>query len=871
MQNKFIFLAVFPLVLAACGGGGGGDGGGGGGGGSTPGKIAGTLNVAPSNRLEVERNDSPLTAQSINAGESIVGRVNELDSGFVVTVPGVNGPHPATIHDAYRITIANGLPNVRIVLTMAQDNVSVNDLDLILMDSTGSTAITSSDGPDQLTETVTTPGPGTYIVGVSGFLGDSAYLLSAGSTTTSSAVDRELTPVGSEFVAGELLVKYKPSVGLHAQAAKNNLSPRRDVWNGTHLMSIGKTAHVAAIRNHRREKINAPGHEANEAIGATFDMLRKLRSDSAVEYAEPNYIRRAAAAEPTDPFYQYQWHYRAINLPQAWAVAGATPGAGTIVAVIDTGILKGHPDLAGQLTDGYDFISNATNSADNQSAGTFGDIDNDPEDPGDGSRPGESSYHGTHVAGTIAAATNNGVGVAGIAWNAKIMPLRVLGKQGGSDTDIIEAMKYAARLPNASGNVPPIKADVINMSLGGAGRSATTQQVITAVRNEGVIIIAAAGNENTSTPSYPASYDSVVSVSAVGYDLKRAPYSNFGSTIDVSAPGGDTSVDLNGDRFADGVLSTLKDDSSTPPRFNYVFYQGTSMAAPHVAGVVALMRGVNAQMTPLQFDQLLDGSLGKKITIDLGQPGRDNFFGHGLIDAGRAVSAAKELGGGPPPSGSVLSVSVATLDFDSYLNAATVSINNGGTGNLTITSITADQSWIRLSPTSGAAPLTLNISVDRAGRANGVYRGNITINSNATTNPSTVLPVVMRVAAGAGIGDVGEVFVLLLNPDTGENMGQTSTTAALGYRYTLDNVPPGKYNLIAGTDRDDDAGGLICDIEDACGTFGELLTIDSAANLTGIDFPVNNSQNPPPPGDIITSTNVPPKRNGLQPKKNIRR
>ncbi len=857
MQNKFIFLAIFPLVLAACGGGGGGDGGGGGGGGSTPGKFAGTLNVAPTNRLEIEANDSVATAQSIAAGESIVGRVNATDAGF----QGITTRPAAVIQDLYRINITG--ENVRIVLTMAQDNVSVHDVDLFLLSSTGGDLITSSEGEDQLTETVTTPGPGTYIVGVRGFAGDSAYLLSAGSTTTSSAVDRELTPVGAEFVAGELLVKYKATVSLQAQAAKNNLSPTRDVWNGTHLMAIGKSSRLAAVRNNARQKLNAPGHEANEAMGATLETLRKLRKDPTVEYAEPNYVRRATAV-PTDPFYQYQWHYGAINLPEAWDIA-TTRGANTIVAVIDTGILSGHPDLSGQLTAGYDFISNSINAGDGNG------IDNDPEDVGDGSRPGESSYHGTHVAGTIAAATNNGVGVAGVAWNAKIMPLRVLGKQGGSDTDIIEAMKFAARLPNASGRLPDRKADVINMSLGGAGRSATTQQVITAVRDAGVIIIAAAGNENTSTPSYPASYDGVVSVSAVGYDLKRAPYSNFGSTIDVAAPGGDTSVDLNGDRFADGVLSTLKDDSSTPPRFNFVFYQGTSMAAPHVAGVVALMRGVNSQMTPLQFDQLLDGSLGKKITTDLGQPGRDNFFGHGLIDASRAVSAAKELGGAPPSTGSVLSISVATLDFDSYLNSATVSINNGGTGNLSITSITADQPWIKLSPTSGTAPMALNISVDRAGRADGVYRGNITINSNAARNPSTVLPVVMRIAAGAGIGDVGEVFVLLLNPDTGENMGQTSTTAALGYRYSIENVTPGKYNLIAGTDRDDDAGGFICDIEDACGTFGELLTIASAANLSGIDFPVNNSQNPPPPGDIITSTNIPPKRNGLQPKKNIRR
>ncbi|MDQ3260277.1 MAG: S8 family serine peptidase, partial [Pseudomonadota bacterium] len=689
----------------------------------------------------------------------------------------------------------------------------------------------------QLTETVTTPGPGTYIVGVRGFRGTSAYLLSAGTTTTSSAFDREVTPVGAEFVTGELLVKYKSFIGLQAQAAKHNLTPVRHVWNEAYLMKLPITNRVAAAQNGGSEKVNAPGHEENEAIGATWDALRKLRKDPAVDYAEPNYIRRATAV-PTDPFYRYQWHYPAIKLPEAWDIA-TTRGAGTIVAVIDTGVLSGHTDLQGQLVPGYDFISNSTNGADGDG------IDNNAEDPGDGTRPGESSYHGTHVAGTVAAATDNSVGGAGIAWNGKVMPLRVLGRSGGTDADIIEAMKFAARLPNASTTVPAAKADVINMSLGGAGPSATTQAVITDVRNAGVIIVAAAGNENTSNPSYPAAYDGVISVSAVGFDLKRAPYSNFGNTIDLAAPGGDTSVDLNGDTFADGVLSTLKNDSSPCPAcFNYVFYQGTSMAAPHMAGVVALMRGVNPALTPSQVDQLIDGTLPQRITTDLGQPGRDNLFGHGLIDANKAVSAARELGGAPPPTGSVLTVSVANLNFDSFLNKLTISVSNGGINTLTITSVTVNQPWLTVSPTSGVAPLRLDVAVNRAGLADGTYTATITINSDATSAPaSKSVDVTLRVSSTAATGNVGDVFVLLLNPNTGNSVAQDVTNAVEGYRYGFKGVAPGVYDLYAGTDRDNN--DFICDIEDACGTLGRLLTISGSGQLTGEDFPVNNSQNQP--------------------------
>ncbi len=835
IRNHF-FAVLLLTLLSACGGGGGGGGGGGSGNGAgvpppADSQVLGTLNVAPTNRIENEANDSPATAQALAAGESIVGSAGQGEAGH----RGITARSTVVIQDLYRINITR--ENARIVLTMAQDDVNRFDLDLFLLDAAGTVVLTSSEGFDQLTETVTTPGPGTYIVGVRAFLGTSAYLVSAGTTTTSSAFDREVTPVGAEFVPGELLVKYKSSISLQAQAAKHNLTPWQHVWNEAYLMKIAKANRVVAAKSDGSEKINAPGHEVNEAIGATWDVLRKLRKDPAVEYAEPNYIRRARFI-PNDEFYKYQWHYPAINLPEAWDIA-ATLGANTIIGVIDTGILSGHPDITPQLIGGYDFISNLSNAADGDG------IDNNAEDPGDGARPGESSYHGTHVAGTVAAATNNSLGVAGVAGNAKIMPLRVLGRSGGTDADIIEAMKFAARIPNASGKLPPVKADVINMSLGGAGSSATTQAVITAVRNAGVIIVAAAGNDNTSTPSFPAAYDGVISVSAVGFDLKRAPYSNFGPTIDLAAPGGDTSADLNGDTFADGVLSTLKDDSSTPARFNYVFYQGTSMAAPHMAGVVALMRGLHPTLTPLDVDQLIEGThftFTQRITTDLGQPNQDDLFGHGLIDASKAVAAARTLAGNPPPAGSVLALSAAKLSFDSFLNNLTVSVSNAGSGTLNIISVTVDQPWLIVTPTNGVAPLSLNVTVNRAGLTDNTYSATITINSDAASGPTKTVLVTLRVSSTAATGDIGDVFVLLLDRD-GKSVAQDVTNAAEGYRYGFKGVIPGDYNLAAGTDRDND--GFVCDIEDACGTLGRVLTIPATGQLTGVDFPLNNSQNQP--------------------------
>ena len=215
-------------------------------------------------------------------------------------------------------------------------------------------------------------------------------------------------------------------------------------------------------------------------------------------------------------------------------------------------------------------------------AGDGGGIDPNPNDPGTSGQ--RSVFHGTHVAGTIGAASNNGQGVAGVGWNVRLMPLRVCGTLGCSVFDQIEAMRYAAGLSNSSGRVANPRADIINMSLGGPGFSVAAQNAVNAVRAAGVIVVAAAGNDASSQALYPASYNGVVSVSAVGPNRSITSYSSFGSAIDVAAPGGNLTSDLNGDGYGDGVLSPHADDSSGRLEYEYLFLEGTSMAAPHVAG-----------------------------------------------------------------------------------------------------------------------------------------------------------------------------------------------------------------------------------------------------------------------------------------------
>ncbi len=877
MLRKSLSLLVVSLILVACGGGGGGGGGGGdatacgasaapsgtggvgSGGPSGSFQISGKLNVEVSNKLEAECNNTLATAAAMAPGDSFSAQAISTNAGY----KGITARSSVVVHDLYRLTV--GAENVRVTLSFSANNLTANDLDLFLLDSSGTVVTASSEGTDQAVETVTTPGPGTYIVGVRAFAGGSVYLVVAGTTTVTTALDRATILPGDEFVPGEVFVKYRDGQSIQSLASRHGLAAVGDMGGGVQLMRVAKPFRVEKAIVAISDKINALGHEANEAVGATIEALLNLKRDPNVIYAEPNYIRHASFI-PNDPFYRYQWHYPAINLESAW---NSATGRNAIVAVIDTGIKKAHPDLAGQLVAGYDFISDSTN------AGDGGGVDSDPEDVGDGARPGESSFHGTHVAGTVAAATDNAIGVAGIAFNGKIMPLRVLGKGGGTDADIIQAIRFAAGLSNNSGALPAKKADIINMSLGGPRSSTTVQTAVDAARAAGVIVVAAAGNENTSAPSFPAAYAGVISVSAVGLDLKRAPYSNFGSTIDIAAPGGDTSVDRNGDSFADGVLSTLFDDTSV--KFSYVFYQGTSMAAPHIAGVLALMRGANPALTPTVIDQLIAGihpTYKQRITSDIGTVGRDDLFGHGLIDAKKAVDAALALSG-PPVAGSILAISVERLSFDSFTNSLQFNITNGGDPivPLNITSVTSPDPWISVTPASGGAPQQIVVTIDRAHAqidADGAYDGRIDIVSNATILPTIkTIPVTVVVRTNAAIGDAGEIFVLVLDPNTGATINDTSLpesqpSPSNGYRYAISGIPAGFYYVFAGTDRDND--GFICEIEDACGTFGALVDLRGGGPLTNLNFSVNNAQNPPPPSEVLSL-----QRGGPTQKKRLKR
>jgi serine protease len=363
------------------------------------------------------------------------------------------------------------------------------------------------------------------------------------------------------------------------------------------------------------------------------DLIADLSASSAVAYVEED-VLLTTQLTPNDPLYNQQWHYfeaaGGLNLPTAWDLS---TGVGQRVAVIDTG-MRPHADLAANLVGGYDFISDPFVANDG------GGRDNNAIDPGDfstagqcgaGSRASSSSWHGTHVSGTVAAVTNNGVGVAGVAFGAKVVPVRALGRCGGSLSDIADAIVWASGGTVTGVPANQFPARTLNLSLGGGGRCSTTlQNAVNSARSRNANVVVAAGNSNVNVSNAtPANCAGVIAVAAVGRTGGKASYSNFGALVDVAAPGGD----FRGSS-ANGVLSTLNSGTTTPGNDVFAFYQGTSMATPHVAGTVALMLSRNSALTSAQVESTLRSTT-------RAFPATCSQCGTGIVNARAAVVAAR--------------------------------------------------------------------------------------------------------------------------------------------------------------------------------------------------------------------------------------
>ncbi len=442
---------------------------------------------------------------------------------------------------------------------------------------------------------------------------------------------------------------------------------------------VSVQAALSAQAAHTVGEVPALGvHRLSVSEGQELAVIAALRQNPLVEYAEPNYIVRAVLT-PNDPYFSYQWGLTRIGAPQAWDVT--TGSSDLIIAIVDSGIDLDHPDLSGKIIWGYDYVN--------------GDW-----------VPDDDHGHGTHVAGIAAAKTNNSTGVAGVSWGARLMALKVLDAGGnGTYANVASAVTYAANHG----------AKIINLSLGGDYDSQTLHEAVIYAHNAGCVIVAATGNNGNGSVLYPARYAEAFAVAATDSNDQRAWFSNYGPEVDVAAPGV-------------SIYSTYRGGG-------YTYMNGTSMAAPHVAGLAALIWSTYPGYINDQVE-----SRTEMTAVDLGTPGWDPYYGHGRIDA-RAALCAPDLGASPQ------SVAFLADDTTDPIPASqTVSVLSTGcepiTWTVTISPPTA--TWLTAAPLSGMAaqgsPGSFSLSASKT-VTYGTYNAQAVISTTQATvqgNPQTV-------------------------------------------------------------------------------------------------------------------------------------
>lgn len=697
--------------------------------------------------------------------------------------------------------------------TLLIDDYLQGDLDFYLWDDNLQIVASSeSAGP---TEILSAPADGTYYLNIYAWSGASTY-----SVETDFVSDQE---VSSALRYGEAIVTLAEDKGT-SKNSKTNLFGELEKRHK--LVSLSGASRSTKLVKARQDsdlltsKSTHPKFEFFSSRGlrekaVTQHLVKALLEDPSVERAQPNYIYFPTKIT-NDTLLSDMWNLSQISIPQAWEISSGDPAV--VVAVIDTGVLSNHPDLSGRAVHGYDFISRSDN--------TDGDgIDTDPEDSMldidtcDG-RP--AFYHGSHVAGTIGATGDNAEGIVGASYSASLMHLRALdGSCGGTTYDIVQAIRYSLGAPNDSGTIPDKPADIINMSLGGGPFDEYFSAAVNDAFESGVIVIAASGNTGGRV-EYPARYESVIGVGASGFEGAVTSYSNKGVDLGLVAPGGDN---------AGGILSLHKIDNE----YTYTEGQGTSMASPHVAGVVALMKSIHPNLSPSRVRELIDFGL---VTDDINDPGFDIDSGWGRVNAKKAVETALADANGSLRLPARIVLSARQLYFDSGDISTSVSASNPGDMSLSLNSVTASTlPWVSISRTNtdsaGSVIGTWLISVDRANLSAGFYRGSVTFSGvdEEGTEVSSSLVLSMKVADD-GEGELGVIRVALFDANTGASVWNSSTGKSNGYSYRLGVPKQGEYRIVARTDIDN--SGVKCGFGDYCGGGIEVLVEPTS----GLDFRV---------------------------------
>lgn len=792
-------------------------------------RLEGAIRAQPNIGVDGDINDPEAPYFNNDGGESgnvqpLPGRV--LLNGFVTAEPtGVAGDRfeaRPDENDAFHAALEQGQ-----FVSLRNPGFAVSDCDLYLYRASDMALVASSTSAGEF-DSVSVPAGDEYVIVVNAVRASSTYLLSIDTTSMISGVARYGQK--ADFEPDTAIVQLSHNDGNADMSVATALENRLQV-NLSH-----RDLHRAALA--RFNRINPQTRAALQLQGSksefegwlarrnpfahdkleTLRAIKSLTDEKGIVNAEPNY-RMLIQQISGDPSFGYQWYLPAVGMAQAWDV---TRGASdVIVAVVDTGIHSAHPELHGQLVPGYDFIADIGISRDGDG------LDPDPEDPGDSDIVGESSWHGTHVAGIIAALDNNGEGIAGAAPGVKVMPLRAVGFGGADSYDVMQAVRYAAGLDNDSGTVPSRPADIVNLSLGGGSYSESSQQLFEELYDLGVITVAAGGNEATTEPFYPAAYNQVLSVGATDLDGDPAPYTNFGQFIDLAAPGGDLAQDRDTDGHPDGMLSlSVAENVDTGRSPSYVFSHGTSAAAPVAASILALMKSVYPDLSQADvFGLLRSGAL-------TGNDAHSGPLGYGVINAPRAVEAALNLNAGVATTSLV--ANPGDLQIGSLQNHRDFSIGLTGDDTLAVDRIIPSAGWLSVTAVNidGNGLGEYAVLVDRSGLAAGTYQAQLDL--HASDGSMVLLDVSVEVAAAETPGNAGPITIGLFDSTSLNPVEVLRVEAQEGlYHYAFERVPAGNYYVVAGADIDNNS--KLCNPAESCGAYPALLNPAAIALFDHID------------------------------------
>ncbi|MEY2873118.1 MAG: hypothetical protein RLZZ373_489, partial [Pseudomonadota bacterium] len=708
------------------------------------------------------------------------------------------------------------------------------DLDLYVISTDG--ALTgSSDGTDGHYECVRITQTGRYYLKIEAFKQAANYTLHAGPVAT-VPTGCVATTTRATFDPGELVAQGRTtSTGLATSLSSGATAPPR--WPHVVTLPASVTTRTAARALQTTANPTAP-------LEAKLDTLRyakTLRASGAYDYVEPNWHLETSATIGTFPpddlhYGEQRWHHALIALPDAINRIQALPvqpSQRPIIAVIDTGVMLDHPDLQPQLTSpGRAFVTDRVPGDLNLANGDDQRLASD-----------NATSHGTHVAGTAAAATFNGIGVAGVAPMARLMPLNVFGRNGSAKTiDILQAMLYAAGLDNSASVLPARRADVINLSMGSPGScSVAFQDTVNRVRAAGTLVVAAAGSKADNASGQgadvqqPANCTGVIAVGAVNSDRQLSRYANTGTTLAVTAPGGDLGPAGIASGFGDGIFSTLVNFTGDGQRVAGVgLQQGSSMAAPQVSGVLALMRYLDPELSPEAVDTLLATG---QLTDDLGPTGRDSAHGWGLINASKAVEAVlapQSVTGGVTSGATTLGIFPARLDLGILRSAATLDLvvvaGKRSTATDAVVAVRSSSPAITLRPGTADASTSLGRQIVEIDRrllpADGLHRFTVTL--TLRSGAELTVPITLDRPAGSASSGAGwgPVYVTLSDPDTGRWLHTVIAHASQGrYQWQFAGYRRARVTVRAGADPNND--GVLCGPGEACGA---RMSVGAAAS-----------------------------------------